>query len=204
MPKNMGCGVVLSGLESQLGYKLYIYSYVYQSALLSDNHKISFSSTQHWGWISHSSRFLGHQDDLAPCVSFLDPGRRAISTWVMFSSTRDQKPRGRWNHVAIEGLGSEFAHSHLPECHWPKQIHGQIQHPWGMELNVINEYLGKGMNIRCTIIQSTTIRPRETHLKPKSQFSSFVKQIITYSSHEAALWTKWNNVWKSLSIVPHE
>lgn len=103
MPKNMGCGVVSSGLEPQLGYKLYIYSYVYQSALLSDNHKIPFSSTQHWGWISHSSRFLGHRDDLAPCVSFLDPGRRAISTWVMFSSTCDQKPRGRWNHVAIEG-----------------------------------------------------------------------------------------------------
>ena len=59
--------------------------------------------------------------------------------------------------LAIEGLGSEFARSHLPECHWPQQIHGQIQHPWGMELNVINEHLGKGMNIHCTIIQSTTI-----------------------------------------------
>lgn len=92
-------------------------------------------STQHWECVSHTGRSPGQLDGPAPHVSFLDPGRRTVSTWVMFSSWSEAEGQVEIC-LATEGLSSEVAHSHLPICHWPKQVHGQGQYQWCMEVTL--------------------------------------------------------------------
>lgn len=73
-----------------------------------------------------------------------------MSTWDTFALWSQVEGRVE-TCPATEGLGSELARSLLPTCHWPEQVHGQVQDEWCVEI-LINGYLVKGMNICHTII----------------------------------------------------
>lgn len=104
--------------------------------------------------------------------------------------------------LATERLGSELIHSLLPTHHWSKQVHGQAQYQWCME--VTHWWMFSEEN-ECWLWNNLlyyTTWLEGIYLKPKTQFSFL--EIVSCLCHGATMRTPWDRIWKSLSILPDE